>query len=271
MDRQPVVAGQFYPGTPEKLQKEVRRYLSAAKTPQAETLLAMVPHAGYVYSGGVAGKTLGEARLAETVLLLGPNHTGLGSGLALWDHGDWLFPGARVPVHEPLAQALLESVPAIDANLDAHLHEHSLEVVLPFLMAVQPQARIVPLAVSERSLETLLRAGEAMAGVLRAFASQVSIVVSSDMSHYISHEAAKDKDTLALERITALDPEGLLHTVRRFNITMCGVLPMTLGLVICRELGATQARVAAYATSGDVNRDFSKVVGYAGVLIDTQS
>lgn len=267
MDRQPIVAGKFYPGAPRGLQAQVRRFLDQAAPAKGPTLLAMVPHAGYIFSGPVAGKTLGAAELARDILLLGPNHTGRGAPFALWNEGAWHIPGTSVPVNEDLAARLLEAAPLLRADTQAHLYEHSLEVLLPFVTARRPDARIVPVAVMEHGLDKLLEVAHAMASVLKAWPEPVSVVVSSDMSHYVPHEVAEKQDSLALERVEALDPEGLYAVVRKNNITMCGVLPMTMGLAICRELGATGARIAAYDTSGSASGDYAQVVGYAGALV----
>jgi len=268
MDRPAIVAGQFYTAEPRALAAQVRAFLDQAGPANSEpTLLAMAPHAGYVYSGGVAGVALGRANLPATLLLLGPNHTGRGAALALWPDGAWRTPLGDVPVAEDLARALLLAEPRLAADYTAHVGEHSLEVMLPFLQVKNPGVRIVPVAVAEPGVETLLAVARGMAGVLAAWAEPVGIVVSSDMSHYISHQRAKERDALALERIAALDPAGLHATVRRHGISMCGVLPMTLGLAIAKELGATRAEVAAYATSGEVSGDYARVVGYAGALV----
>jgi len=267
MNRNPVVAGQFYPGSRESLEREVAQYLAAAtaKSPQP-TILAMVPHAGYVYSGPVAGRTLGKANLADTILLLGPNHTGRGDPFSVWPSGQWLTPLCALSVDEPLAQALLAAGGGLTANLAAHDQEHSLEVQIPFLCAVKPGCAIVPVAVSEPRLSALTAAAKAMAAVLKAWPARVSILVSSDMSHYVSQSQAKRLDAMAIEAMLQLDPVGLYSTVREAGISMCGVLPMTLGLMIALELGATKAELAAYATSGDASGDYERVVGYAGVL-----
>jgi hypothetical protein len=270
MDRQPVVAGQFYPGSTRALAEEVRGYLAAAPAPADEmpTLLAMVPHAGYVYSGGVAGQTLGQARLAETVLLLGPNHTGQGRSLAVWPAGRWYTPLGPVAVDDDLASRLLSAEPSLVADVAAHLQEHSLEVVLPFLQALNPKTAVVPVAVAERNPQTLLDVAGNLAAVLRNLGRPVSVVVSSDMSHYVSHEQAKERDGLAIAPMLDLDPGRLYEVVRRHGISMCGVLPMTLGLALVRELGAATARLAAYATSGQASGDYRRVVGYAGILVN---
>jgi hypothetical protein len=268
MDRHPIVAGRFYEARPERLQASVDGFLGLAGDRQeGGTLLAMVPHAGYVYSGAVCGKTLGTANLAPTVLLLGPNHTGRGERFALWPDGAWDIPGGSLPIDIGLADALMAADPAIKADTSAHLGEHSIEVVLPFLHRLNPETAIVPICISEPSLEALERVGKAVGRVLADFGAPVSMVVSSDMSHYISHEDARKMDGMALEPMMTLEPAMLYDTVRSRNITMCGVLPMTVGLFAAKVLGATKAELVAYATSGEVSGDFAQVVGYAGVLV----
>lgn len=267
--RQPVVAGRFYPADPAALARETAAYLAEAGKPSGQpTILAMAPHAGAVYSGPVAGKTLGAANLADTLLLLGPNHTGRGARMAVWPEGTWRIPGRDVPVEAALAEALLAAAPGLSPDQAAHLGEHSLEVLLPFLTAVRPGCRIVPVAVAEPRPGVLDETAQAMAGVLAAWPEPVSIIVSSDMSHYLPQATAQKRDSAALARVLALDPQGLLAVVRREDISMCGVLPMTLGLLIARALGATSARLAAYATSGEVSGDYEQVVGYAGVIVE---
>ncbi|KUG28850.1 hypothetical protein ASZ90_001275 [hydrocarbon metagenome] len=267
MDRHPLVAGQFYPAGPS-LAKDVAAFLGLAGSPREEpTILAMVPHAGYVYSGAVAGKTLGLARLADTVILLGPNHTGRGRRLAVWPDGRWDVPGGGLSVDEELARALLAADTRLAEDYEAHLGEHSLEVIVPFLRGINPATRIVPIVVAEYNPTVLADVAVSMAGVVKSWPGPVSIVVSSDMSHYVSHDTAKSLDALALAEIAALRPMGLFSVVRDRGITMCGVLPMTLALFLARELGARTAEVAAYATSGEVSGDMRHVVGYAGVLV----
>jgi len=271
MDRQPVVAGQFYPGLARALDSEVRGYLAAAKPPEGDdrpTLLAMAPHAGYMYSGEVAGQTLGQARLARSILLLGPNHTGQGRPLAVWPGGRWHTPLGAAQVDEALAASFLAADQHLTPDHAAHLQEHSLEVVVPFLQAKAPGFSMVPVVVAERNLETLLAVARNLAVAIRAANRPVSVVVSSDMSHYVTHEQAKERDALAVQAMLDLDPPGLYEVVRRFGISMCGVLPMTLGLALAKELGATRARLAAYATSGQASGDYRRVVGYAGILVD---
>jgi hypothetical protein len=268
MDRHPIVAGRFYEAQPERLHAMVDKFLGQAGARQADpTLLAMVPHAGYVFSGAVCGKTLGAANLAPTVLLLGPNHTGRGERFALWPDGTWIIPGGALPVDTGLADALLDADPAIKRDISAHTGEHSIEVILPFLHRLNPETNIVPICISAPTLESLERVGEAIGRALADFGAPVSIVVSSDMSHYISSEDARKMDGMALEPMMTLEPAALYDTVRSRHISMCGVLPMTTGLYAAKILGATHAELVAYATSGEVSGDFEQVVGYAGVLV----
>lgn len=266
-DRQPVVAGQFYTNDADALLAEVRGYLSQAQPKdEAHTILAMAPHAGYYYSGVIAGVTLGQANLAETVLLLGPNHTGLGKPFAVWPDGRWLYPGGALHVDAELAALLCEKEPQLTPDALAHQREHSLEVMVPFLAALNPGTRIVPISVSHPSLDTLLGVGKTIGRTLRGFERPVSILVSSDMSHFVAHELAKEQDSQALEPALHLDPVRFFETVRGGNISMCGVLPMTVGIAAALELGATQTEITAYATSGQVNGELRRVVGYAGML-----
>jgi len=267
LDRRPVVAGQFYPDDPDTLMGVVRSFLAKAKPRTEPTILAMAPHAGYVFSGRLAGETLGSANLGGTVLLLGPNHTGMGAPLALWSQGRWHIPGGHVAVDDALAQALLEAEPSLRADTAAHLREHSLEVLLPFLYALRPHTRIVPVAVADPRPQVLAGTASRMAEVLRGWPERVSIVVSSDMNHFADETTTRRVDRLAIDRILALDPMGLYGTVREHGISMCGVLPMTLGLHLAMMLGATTAQEVGYATSADASGDSSRVVGYCGVLV----
>jgi len=268
MDRNPVVAGQFYPGKLEDLKSQVRQFLDQETfKDNKQTKLAMVPHAGYMFSGNIAGATLVRSNLASTVLLLGPNHTGQGAAWSTWDNGNWKIPGASLKVENELAQEIIESDAKIQKDYAAHLNEHSLEVILPFLWMLDPQTNIVPISVSEPNLSNLMQVGKSIAKCLKQYPQPVSIVVSSDMSHFISQDQAKSKDKMALDAIRELEPEKLYNVVRSNNISMCGVLPMTTGLAIANEFEASQAELIKYGTSGDIIGDYRQVVAYAGVCI----
>lgn len=269
MNRQPCVAGRFYPGDAQTLTSEIDVMLGAAPLKHdRQTLVGMVPHAGYVFSGPTCGKTLGCASLAPLVIMLGPNHTGMGAPMSLWPEGDWLFPGGSLGVDAALAARLLDAVPLFSADTAAHVSEHSLEVVLPFLHRMNPDTRIIPVAVADPDPEHLLEAGEHLGKTLADYGVPASIVVSSDMSHYVSDQAARDADALAVEAALSLDPKRLYATVRNNHISMCGVLPMTMALAAAKVLGASNAELVAYTTSAEASGDYSQVVGYAGIIVD---
>lgn len=273
--RPPAVAGYFYPGDRATLLADVEKLLSPARpadgqAPAPSPKMLMVPHAGYIYSGAVAGKTLSAASLPQIIFLLGPSHSGKGERLAVWPGGSWQTPLGAVPVDEEAAQALTDSHTGYRPDTQAHIADHALEVLLPLLQVAVPGLRIVPVTVAWHDFDVLNAAGKALADAmdhLDAAGKPSSIVVSSDMSHFLSQEDAMVADSTALGELLALDPKGLYETVLSQRISMCGILPATLGLVAARERGASQAEQVAYATSGDVSGDMGRVVGYAGVLI----
>ncbi|TIH15638.1 AmmeMemoRadiSam system protein B [Marinifilum sp. JC120] len=269
MNRQPVVAGQFYPDSPDQLRKEIEMYVGTpeAHMDRAVDRLVMLPHAGYMFSGEPCGKTLAQSQLASTVFLLGPNHTGLGSPLSVWDKGSWEFPGGKLDVHEELSAKLIESGAGFVSNEKAHSREHSLEVIVPFLHYINPDMRIVPVCVSEASPSNLRKAGEVIAEIMEDHPEPVSIVVSSDMSHFISADQAKKLDSMALEAIIRMDPSDLYSIVSSNQISMCGVLPMTMGMFAAKKLGSTSGKLVQYTNSGQATGDYERVVAYAGVII----
>ena len=269
MIRQPVVAGRFYPDNPEQLKQELKMYMPSKPPVQGGPYdrLVMVPHAGYVFSGEPCGRTLAESRLPSTVFLLGPNHTGLGSALSVWNKGRWEFPGGKLDVDEDLAAKLIESGTGFVSNEAAHSREHSLEVIVPFLHRLNPDMKIVPVCVSEASPSNLRKAGEAMAEIMKNHTEPVSIVVSSDMSHFISADQAKKMDSMALEAIIRMDPKDFYSIVASNQISMCGVLPMTMGMFAAKVLGATSGKLIEYTNSGKATGDYERVVAYAGVII----
>lgn len=273
--RRPVTAGTFFPGTDKELRAVLEHfYTQSVKADEKihdDATLIMVPHAGYVYSGATAAKTLRQTRLPRRIVLLGPCHQHRGAGLSLWPGDVWLTPLGETPVDMDFYRRLVDSGAGFAFAAAAHKQEHSLEVILPFLQARRADIAISPVAVSLSSPDGLRRAGEALAKAIHACAEadgeRPLMVVSSDMNHYLSQENTEKQDNMALAALSPRDPLALYKTVAENDITMCGVLPMTLGLFAARELGATEARLLAYATSGAVSGDFSRVVGYAGVLV----
>lgn len=266
MVRKPAVAYQFYPGDPTTLDKALRSMVDE-KVPKEDALAIIVPHAGYIYSGKVAGSIYSRVRLPDNIILIGPNHTGLGERTSLMARGEWEMPYGMVKVKEGLAHLLLEGSDIFADDTTAHIREHSLEVQLPFIHFFNPEASIVPITVMHMDYPMCEKVGIAIASAIKGYEGETLIVVSSDMNHYESQEITKRKDKKAIDRILALDPEGLLQTVTDEDISMCGVIPATISLVASRNLGATEARLVAYATSGDVSGDYHHVVGYAGILI----
>ncbi len=266
MIRQPAVAGQFYPDDPTILQAELSRLVSRSG-PEVEAKGVVAPHAGYMYSGHVAGAVYGRLRPPEVAVILGPNHTGLGQKAALIPYGTFLTPLGEAPIEAALAEALLSRVPFLREDPLAHLYEHSLEVQVPFLQYLNPSISVVPLCLSRLNLEEILLLGRALAETVAADPRRVVLVASTDFSHYVPDEVARRKDRLAIERILALDTEGLLKVVAAENISMCGVIPTAVVIEACRSLAASHTELVKYATSGEVSGDYAHVVGYAGILI----
>lgn len=295
MDRQPILHGRFYDAEPEILERSVDAFLAdtspavrlpeslAAELPAASLIpvkgmpmapAVLLPHAGHIYCGRVIGQTLARCRLPERLILLCPNHTGNGAELAVWPSGNWHTPLGPVPVDEELAAALL-AMPGYEADPTAHLHEHSLEVLLPFLQRHTPGCRIAPVRVS-CGPELLQEGATGLARVLLAFAGQgvsVGLVISSDMNHYAPEDENRRRDVTALAPLLAMDPVRLFNIVHQEGISMCGIGPATLAMLaldVLAEAGegwpASRPYLTAYATSAEISGDTSGVVGYAGVV-----
>ncbi|OGQ59356.1 MAG: AmmeMemoRadiSam system protein B [Deltaproteobacteria bacterium RIFCSPLOWO2_02_FULL_53_8] len=266
MVRRPCVAGRFYPQESETLRGEVSAFLDTGAQAQAATAI-MSPHAGYVYSGGVAGAVFSSVVIPDTVVLIGPNHTGLGENAAVMPKGSWQMPFGSMRVNEELAGALVDSSALFAADNAAHLMEHSLEVQLPFLYQLNSSVSIVPVTVMRADIAECEEMGMALAKAVAGCGRDVLIVISSDMTHYESERSAKAKDKLAIARICALDGQGLLDVAEKKDITMCGVIPAVIAIFAAKKLGAKHGRLVRYATSGEVSGDFTQVVGYAGIVI----
>ncbi|MEW6720279.1 MAG: AmmeMemoRadiSam system protein B [Thermodesulfobacteriota bacterium] len=266
MERKPAVAGQFYPGTVELLVRALEE-LTREVDEKLPAIGVVAPHAGYVYSGAVAGEVYSSVRVPSRTVVFCPNHTGYGEEAAIMSGGAWRMPWGPVPVDGDLAGKLKSACPLLKEDATAHAREHSLEVQLPFLHRFRPDFRFVPVALGRLSLENCRALGEAAAGVLEKEADRPLLVASSDMSHYVPDALARKKDRLAIDRVLALDPEGLYRTVVQERISMCGMIPAAVVLFAARRLGATKALLLKYATSGDVSRDYDQVVGYAGLAI----
>jgi AmmeMemoRadiSam system protein B len=270
--RQAAVAGRFYPADPDDLRAEARAYLSpatAANHAPVRALGCIAPHAGYMYSGHVAGAVFAHVEVPKRCIVLCPNHTGVGHALAIMSEGAWRTPLGDVPIAAELAAALKERFPALQEDSAAHRAEHAVEVELPFLLLRQPELSFVPIVLGTRQFEILEQLGRAIAEVVATSVPNdpILIVASSDMNHYESDAATRAKDHRAIERILTLDPPGLFDVVTQQNISMCGLGPSVAMLTAVRQLGAKSAELVKYATSGDISGDRDLVVGYAGIVV----
>lgn len=269
LSREPAVAGRFYPGEATALSREVEQFLDAGRpegTPRA-AYGVMAPHAGYVFSGPVAGRTFAAVQVPERVIVLGPNHTGRGRRIAVAMTDSFHLPGTDVPVDRELAQVILDCADGAEADLEAHRFEHSIEVELPFLLARQPALRVVAICLGGLSEEQAIALGESLHHAVRTIGDDVLVVASSDMSHYLPDERAREVDKVALTSLLSFDPSALYRTVVDEDISMCGFIPATVMLSYARAAGGTGAELLGYATSGDAFGDRDRVVGYAGVIV----
>jgi len=265
--RQPAVAGQFYPSIADELQAQVSGFIKSDAA-ESGVIGAVMPHAGYVYSGSVAGETASRLTIPETVIILGPNHTGLGPSVSVFPEGKWSMPFGNVPIAKGLAGAIIDRIGLAEGDELAHIREHSIEVQLPFLHYQSKGAiQFVPITLSALSTADCRDVGESLACVIEETDKDILLIASSDMTHYESHQSATTKDAEAIERILDLDPEGLIKTVYSRKITMCGIIPTAVMLYAARSLGATGARLVRYTTSGETSGDYDQVVGYAGIVV----
>lgn len=265
--REAAVAGYFYPGDPAELRSTVGRYLSTPETaPAARGVL--VPHAGYIYSGAVAGEVFSSVMLPKRFILLGPNHSGRGAALALAPAGSWRTPLGMAAIDPELNRTLLESCSRLQEDPAAHRSEHCLEVQIPFLQVLRPDFSFSAICFRTADYSDLEDLGLTLARAIRSSPEPVLLVTSSDMTHYEDARTAADRDQLAIDRILAVDPDGLYRTVLENDISMCGFAPAVSMLVACAQLGASSGRLIRYTNSGEASGDYDRVVGYAGIRID---
>lgn len=267
--REPAVAGKFYPADAKRLRADVESNLFSRAEPlePVEAIGCLVPHAGYMYSGAVAGAVFSRVQMPGCCIVLCPNHTGHGRRLAIMKEGEWRTPLGAVQIDSPLAEELMDRFPALTDDSAAHQSEHAIEVELPFLQVRCPAVKFVPIAIGTGQFIILQQLGEAIAEALGGKDAGVLIVASSDMNHYQDDATTRVKDRKAIEKILALDAAGLYETVISENISMCGFGPTIAMMTAAKRLGAQKAELVQYATSGDVSGDRETVVGYAGIII----
>ena len=277
--RLPCQAGAFYAGSPNALQKQITECfthrLGPGRTPEIpekplERLVALVcPHAGYMYSGPVAAHAYYQLSLEgkpDTVIIMGPNHTGLGSAISMMSEGVWRTPLGDVEIDTELAKRILGVSEIIDVDDYAHKFEHSIEVQLPFLQYLFGSSfKFIPICFRMQDLESSREVGENIAEAVSK--RNILLIASTDMTHYENQKTAERKDRTVIEAITKLDEDELYRRVEGLGVSMCGYGPTAAAIVASKRLGAVRAELLQYKTSGDITGDYSAVVGYASITI----
>lgn len=266
-DREPAVAGTFYPSDPRRIDAVLDQWLSGPQAAREPWRAALVPHAGWVYSGRIAAEVLARVAIPATVVVLCPKHRAGGATCAVAPWGRWLYPGGSVEVDAELSAQLASEVPGFQLDHAPHREEHAVEVLLPLLHRLAPASRLVAVTVGRIDLEQVHLCGTALAEVVRERLDSVLFVISSDMHHFASDQDTRRLDELALQALEALDADRLYATCVQQRISMCGALPAAIVLSTLRCLNVLQrATRVNYATSGAVSGDLQRVVGYAGML-----
>ena len=266
MLRKAAVAGRFYPANNEALRNEIAAYLSPSEN-KKKALGIIVPHAGYMYSGHVAGAVFSAIEIPDRLIILCPNHTGRGDPLSIMSSGEWEIPFGKVKIDTELAGKLKHRCHLLTENVEAHKLEHSLEVQLPFLFYLKQNFQFVPISIGAGGFALLELLGKAIAETIKDLHEEVLVIASSDMNHYESDQTTRRKDKLAIDRVLALDPKGLYEVIRAESISMCGYGPAIAMLYGTGYAPERHAELVRYATSGDVSGDKVQVVGYAGIAV----
>jgi AmmeMemoRadiSam system protein B len=266
--REPCVAGAFYPASAGELRRTVEGFLGAAEGVRKQPAIGCVaPHAGYSYSGDVAGAVYARIALPGSVVILGVNHGGFGDPVGVWARGAWQTPLGEMQIDEPLADAILKECGEASGDEASHMEEHSIEVQIPFLQVLAPDTRIVPISIGTHRQATLCALGEGIARALKATGRKALLAASSDMSHERGPERVKRNDPKAIARMLALDQKGLMSAVESDRITMCGAGPACAMISGALALGAKEAEKAGYHTSLEAGGSADYVVGYAGIVV----
>ena len=267
MVRLPAVAGRFYPSDAGELSAQIRAYITPKTTSAARNVKAcLVPHAGLMYSGHVAGAVFSSIRIPKKVVILGVRHRPPGSPAAIISSGAWRTPLGDAEIDHELAEKLRVACPLLTEDAVAHSKEHSLEVEIPFLQVLNPDFHFVPIALGTAHFKTLVTVGEAIGGVFAAEKQEVLLVTSSDLNHYEDDATTRGKDRKAIEQLLKMDARGLYDVCRKEEISMCGLGPAVAMLTALRVLKTSHAELVRYATSADRSGDPSAVVGYAGMV-----
>jgi len=266
MIRNPVVSGQFYPASPTQLRTMIETLVD--ETAVKEDVIGLVsPHAGYIYSGPVAGAVMSKVKFKDTCIIMGPSHTGRGKPFSIMTRGTWITPLGKVEIDSELGKKMLATSRYLQEDTVAHEHEHSIEVQLPFIQYFKEDIKIVPIVIAYADGAIYKEIGKEIARAVKELNREVVIIASSDMTHYEPVESARRKDNEAIDAMLDLNEDELLRRVSELDISMCGYAPTVSLIAAARELGATRAELVKYQTSGDVTGDYSSVVGYAGIII----
>ncbi len=266
MIRNPAVAGQFYPEEPDQLRAMIGEIVDPS-TDKEDVIGLVSPHAGYIYSGPVAGAAISRIKFKDTFIIIGPNHTGAGQPFSIMTEGAWKTPLGEVEIDHELAKKILAASKYLKEDSLAHQYEHSIEVQIPFLQYFKPDVKIVPIIFGHAGGDIYKEIGREIAGAINESGRGVVIIASSDMNHYESQETTQRKDTQAIEAILDLDEDELFKRVHELDISMCGYAPAISLISAAKELGVKGAELVRHQTSGDTSGDYSSVVGYAGILI----
>lgn len=272
--REPVAIGRFYPQNRDQLEEALAAYTQTGpskyplKASAVQPWALLLPHAGYIYCGNVLAATLAGLKLADTLLIFCPNHTGRGRPLSVWPDGAWKTPLGDFPVASELCQELTDQG-SFSADYSAHQGEHAIEVLLPFLSTARASLpAIVPVCVGTQQPGQLRQAGKELAFFLRSLEARkrsYGIIISSDMNHFEDHTTCLAKDELALEKIAAADSDGLLAVCREQSITMCGAAPCALVMYAASHLGTLSSQLVAHTSSAEASGNYRQTVGYAGL------
>ncbi len=267
MIRDAAVAGSFYPHNEEELNHLLDQFISGDKDRHTVHGI-IVPHAGYIYSGSVAGDVFARVEIPSRVILLGPNHHGAGPDISVSGAEAWTVPGGDVPVNQLLVDQVIQACANVVVDNQAHQFEHSLEVMLPFLTKINPAVEIVPLSLRGLSFAQCCALGEQLASVINGNKEEILLLASTDMNHFLAADDNEKLDRLAIDAMTAYDPQTLYETVISQRIGMCGFHAVVAVMVAVRLLGSASCKLINYAHSGMVNGDNRRVVGYAGLILE---
>lgn len=265
MIRRPAVAGSFYPGSKAALEKELAEYIEISEN-KRNVLGLISPHAGYVYSGGCAGKGFGLVDIPGTVIILGVNHRGMGHPFAVDGNDYWNTPLGDVMLDKELRARIVGESKIFAVDSVAGSHEHSLEVQVPFIQYLNPDTKILPITVSSLDLRDLTIAGKELGEIVKDN-RDLLLLASTDMTHFLDAETAKIQDNKAIDKILALDPKGLFDTVVEKDISMCGMAPTVIMLYAALEAGAGAVETLCYTNSGEASGDYDRVVAYYSAIV----